>query len=427
MRTPAPSRISDSSDSVLNYELPVATLDDVLAGPASTESIGVLAASQYSLRRLRVLALLDRCSQSPECERAVETLLDVDHRRPDITANVLMHPPAGVWLVRALRSNTELGYLNSLAAAAAVQAGLPVEIDVPVHDGFACLPTVGAIPVTDATVTTIRGRPDGLVPAIRHQVEANGTSLNVHIEDSDPYREFGEPQPPQLLDAHQADAWRRQITDAWRLTTERHTAYAHELSTGLSTLVPIARSRRIAGASSRAAFGGLALSTKDDAAKLAEVLVHELQHSKLNAFLDLFPLVDDDSEARWHAPWRTDPRPLTGVLHGIYAFTSVVEFWHVEREHLADPDATRKAHLDFAYRRHQVREAIDNLDHADGLTKFGRRLIEAADLRITVCEKAEVPADIRREVARLTDKDRADWMRRNKSQLHGVGVTIRPD
>jgi HEXXH motif-containing protein len=414
---------------VRTHKLAEATFEELCAGPAGRQAIGALKATQYSQHKLRLHTVLKRISESPEYARATEILTEADDTQPGVIADLLLHPPVGVWLVRALGSDTELGYLNCLAASAAIRANLPFEIDVPVYNGFVCLPTVGAVTASGATAT-MRGTPDGLAPATRHQTEANGIRLDVRIEDTDPYREFADPIPPCPLGADELSAWRRLLDDAWDILTQRHTAYASELSAGLTTLVPISSGRRVAGASSRAAFGGLYLSTKDNAAKLADVLVHELQHSKLNAVLDLVPMAHDDSEARWYAPWRTDPRPLTGVLHGIYAFTSVVEFWHVERDYLTDPDEAREASLAFAYRRHQVRAAVDNLGHADGLTEYGRRLVDAADLRIKACENAEVPSDIRREVERLTNKDRTDWLSRNQllqSELHGVGVAVRSD
>ena len=62
---------------------------------------------------------------------------------------------------------------------------------------------------------------------------------------------------------------------------------------------------------------------------LASVLVHECQHAKLNAVLDLIPLSRPD-QARYYAPWREDPRPLGGLLHGAYAYLGVSDFWRVQ-------------------------------------------------------------------------------------------------
>ena len=41
---------------------------------------------------------------------------------------------------------------------------------------------------------------------------------------------------------------------------------------------------------------------------LALLLMHEFQHVKLGAVLDLYDLFDPDDKRLYHAPWRKDPR-----------------------------------------------------------------------------------------------------------------------
>ena len=54
-----------------------------------------------------------------------------------------------------------------------------------------------------------------------------------------------------------------------------------------------------------------------DAPALAAALVHEVQHSKLNAVIDIVPLVRPGvGHRRYYAPWRDDPRPPAGLLQG---------------------------------------------------------------------------------------------------------------
>jgi HEXXH motif-containing protein len=301
-----------------------------------------------------------------------------------------------------------------------VRAGLPAEIQVPAAHGIALLPTFGTVKAGDTGDVAVRATSDGLdpaaapTPAVKHQVTVHGIPLNVHIEDCDPYREFGEPVPPRLLGDAEVSHWRGLIDSTWDILTERHEGYAQELSAGLRTLIPLSFKQNVNGSSSRAAFGGIALSEKDSAVRLAEVLVHEMQHSKINALLDLHPLVHNDDRL-WRAPWRTDPRPLIGVLHGIYAFTSVVEFWRIEREYLTGESQRRAAQRIFADRRHQVREAIDTVRSAPALTELGRRLVDAADERIARCEQSPVPDDILTAVKREADENRTAWHRKHGS------------
>nr|WP_235038761.1 HEXXH motif-containing putative peptide modification protein [Kibdelosporangium aridum] len=149
----------------------------------------------------------------------------------------------------------------------------------------------------------------------------------MEIDDNNPYREFADPREPDLLTEAEWTRWQELFDSAWDMLTQRHRGYAEELSAGLRTFVPVRGNQGFAGSSSSAAFGAIALSSKNSAAALADVLIHELQHSKLNALLELVTLRHEGAEHCGYAPWRPDPRPLTGLLHGIYAFVSVVEFF----------------------------------------------------------------------------------------------------
>lgn len=60
--------------------------------------------------------------------------------------------------------------------------------------------------------------------------------------------------------------------------------------------------------------------------KAAEVLVHEFAHNELNLYQEAEVLFEHDLQACFYSPWRKDPRPLNGLLHGLYAFWHVVEF-----------------------------------------------------------------------------------------------------
>jgi len=70
-------------------------------------------------------------------------------------------------------------------------------------------------------------------------------------------------------------------------------------------------------------------------------MVHEFQHSKL-----------------W-APWRTDPRPLGGLLQGVYAFLGVADTW---RALAARPALGDLAMREFAEAREQVDVAARRAD-----------------------------------------------------------------
>lgn len=63
---------------------------------------------------------------------------------------------------------------------------------------------------------------------------------------------------------------------------------------------------------------------------IAECLIHELMHQKLNNVERIKEVIlpcDPEKEGTYFSPWRDDPRPIRMVLHGLFVFTAIVEFW----------------------------------------------------------------------------------------------------
>ncbi|MBB4907589.1 HEXXH motif domain-containing protein [Actinophytocola algeriensis] len=405
--------------------------------------------SQHSHRRLGLRALLDQLRANPgavgklvDPEVAWRTLADAEQRDPGALADILLYPAVGVWLTRALHYTRpastgpwrELGYLNNVAAAAAVRCGVPCVIRVPVWHGAVSLPTVGhvrlpgtfpigsvevhsagresRIQVGTAMSIPLDGTNTAFAAACEHTCTSHGHTLRARLDDQDPYHGFGEPRPPADLADSDAAEWRKVLDEAWDVLALNHPAYAQELAAGLRGLVPIEPDTDTVGASSPAAFGGIRLSANGSATEFAEAMVHEMQHSKLNALLGLVQLTQDDNVRRHLAPWRDDPRPLIGVVHGIYAFTCGVEFW-VRHGVLADGTETRRIDFDIAYRRLQVRRAVHTLTSSDRLTPAGMALVDAVSKRLTRCEQAPVDPALSHIVTTLVDDHRALWRLRH--------------
>ncbi|MFF4314699.1 aKG-HExxH-type peptide beta-hydroxylase [Streptomyces sp. NPDC001507] len=105
----------------------------------------------------------------------------------------------------------------------------------------------------------------------------------------------------------------------------------------------------------------------------ALTLVHEFLHVQLGALLDLVPLHGPASPARYHAPWRPDPRPLDALLQCTYAHLGVCDFWHTERSTAApSPRAGREHATWYGYNR----GAVDTLLGSGELLPAGRRFTE---------------------------------------------------
>jgi hypothetical protein len=59
---------------------------------------------------------------------------------------------------------------------------------------------------------------------------------------------------------------------------------------------------------------------------LAESIVHEWGHNVFNAILDV-EQQSFDPEARFHSPWRHEPRPAFGMAHALFAFSLLCLFF----------------------------------------------------------------------------------------------------
>ncbi|MGW1209993.1 aKG-HExxH-type peptide beta-hydroxylase [Streptomyces sp. NPDC002499] len=379
----------------------------------------------------------------PPLRTALDLLLRVERHRPDVVVDLLEHPGTGIWAVRVLerlregdRSPdegdselplwAELGYLHCLAAAAALRSGTEGTIRLPVREDCVALPTLGRIRLpatTDCdegartpTVATLRIPRAGSGPAVlatgerrlslpadpgrasgnwqpvhRAAWDPERNALSVVLEDCDPYRDFRTRTLPSArvsLNRDHARRWQQLLRTAGQLLSARHPQAVELLTTALRVVVPLPPTPRFrtASASYSEAFGSALISLPPDPVELAVTMVHEARHSVLNGLLHQLPLCDEDLPGAevplFYAPWRGDPRPLSGVLHGAYAFAGVTEFWRVERRALSGP-AADLAHFEYAVWHSAVGEALATLHAAAGLTEAGRqfveRMAEAAD------------------------------------------------
>ncbi|MFE4369425.1 HEXXH motif-containing putative peptide modification protein [Streptomyces sp. NPDC056835] len=211
---------------------------------------------------------------------------------------------------------------------------------------------------------------------------------------------------------------------------------AEELVGGLGVIVPVLSpdpSRVHVSGSFHEAPGLVALALGERMAT-AEALVHEYGHQKLNAVLPLDPLIADDSgEAVHYSPWRDDPRPLSGLLHAVYSFVSVADFY---RAVLDTPDAgglAPQSVVNRAYRVvRQVRDGLDELRAAAALTSLGAAFVDAVTDRIEACDRAlpPPPPGERRSVDAERTAHRARWDERHSAPAAraapGPASVVRP-
>ena len=196
----------------------------------------------------------------------------------------------------------------------------------------------------------------------------------VALEDTDPYRDCHQWRAaPRLTDAEFAQ-WQRQFRDAWREIEREHGAYAPALAAGLTTLMPLAATQNGGdlSAAARDAFGTVAVGLPADPASFALLLIHQFQHVKLGAVLDLCDLYDRADERLFRTPWGEGEHQLGDLFQGTYAHLAVTDFWRARQRIAADPAAAER----FLLWRARTRDAIETMLTCGSLTPLGTRFVD---------------------------------------------------
>jgi len=110
------------------------------------------------------------------------------------------------------------------------------------------------------------------------------------------------------------------------------------------------------------------------ALRLAESIIHEVMHLQLTDFEQKVALVAN-FETKLHSPWRTEDRPVQGVMHGLYVFACLVSFFReiVEVEQI-EPDAREHSQRRISEIQSEIGEiALDELKSS--LTNKGRDFV----------------------------------------------------
>ncbi|MEU6025120.1 HEXXH motif domain-containing protein [Micromonospora sp. NPDC047134] len=426
------------------HRLPRAVLDELAAGRGGAEGVALLRAAQHSKSILLVRAIVLLLRQRGHPDRAA---VEAAYRllaglRPEVRAAALAHPPAAAWafgtaalLGGADPTRTYPGLLAAVAATAAVRAGVTADLEVPLAEGAAGrldLPGLGTAELPAAT-TRARIRVD------RGQAWAHGAGERVAIGvgSTDPRW-----QPvPRLVLAHHGlrlsllldtrswrhvpgigtghriggeltPAWRSRLEEAWRLLVEHHRPVAEEIAGAIRALVPVGAPRYGSRSGTfHHAFGSVAMSLPPDGRSAAVVLAHEIQHAKLAALTDMFALLEPGPPELFYAPWRTDPRPLDGLLHGAYAHLGVAGFWRRQVRATATGAARYRAEVEFARWSRAAEDTVRVLAAQRRLTPVGRHLVEGMAAVLAGWVREPVSALAAEQAGRLLAEHRARWDR----------------
>ncbi|ADI03787.1 hypothetical protein SBI_00666 [Streptomyces bingchenggensis BCW-1] len=447
------------------HGLPPRHFDALAAGGGGAAVIAHLWDAERSHRLLLLGLLMAMAADRPDAigplehlDHAWELLSEAERLSRAVTDDLLLLPETGVWLQHTLRRLREdevppdedqplwvdTGQLHLIAAASAIRTGLSFSLRLPSRSGTVWLPSLGRATLPgsagpgavqadfDGAALTLRLGDETLHVALPCRQAALGWQppttfvlelpegpMEVHLSDLGPYRIF--PADPAAehspSPAEQADRWGELLGHAWPLLGRADPQAAEDVAACLRSIEPLPASTpfRWHSATMGGGMGGLAASEPTAVepaavAQFAAILTHEIQHSKLSALMHMYSLHTQEDRPRLYAPWRDDPRPLNGMLHGVYAFSAVARFW---RGYVlgggAPPDEAVLAQFEFALRREQLLRVLPPLGKDRELTRLGRRFLGQLAETVSDWADASVPKALVGEAERVAEDHAVSW------------------
>lgn len=149
------------------------------------------------------------------------------------------------------------------------------------------------------------------------------------------------------LGGHPASEWTETLGRALELIATYMPALREEIDLYLHQIVPVGYDDRThLSASYQEVIGTVYMTLHPQLMTMVEATIHEFQHNKLHAMLELDPLLHNAFHPLYSSPVRPDPRPLQGVLLAIHAFLPIARLYQLMRdaghEGTASPDFERR-------------------------------------------------------------------------------------
>lgn len=218
--------------------------------------------------------------------------------------------------------------------------------------------------------------PGGGSPVAQHQqlpglaVEVDGTDpfvgdLFASMNSKPPLLNY----PPRDLAQmpYLDDASLTGLGEAWRLIEAAWPAAGRELGHYTRLVVPFASRGYSTFAEAEflgAVFMGQCRHPFTDVLYTAEHLLHEHSHLRLHLIMEQERLFEATGDGLVESPWRRDPRPVIGIVQGVFVFARVARFLRRASQLLGDER--------YAERRHQVvadvRAGLKILAEAENVT-----------------------------------------------------------
>jgi HEXXH motif-containing protein len=192
-------------------------------------------------------------------------------------------------------------------------------------------PMLDAIGSPDVLPLLLAGQVDAAIQNLKAPQAATFAitpSVHLSLTDSNPLQNVEE-HPDKTgnaidLGGRSVDEWIAGLREAFDLIHAALPEWYEELEVSLQRLIPVGyEPERHLSASYREAPGIAYLTLHPDPLTLAEAIIHETQHTKLNLLRWLDDVLTNGETCWTSSPVRPDLRPLIGVLMAVHAFVPV--------------------------------------------------------------------------------------------------------
>lgn len=230
----------------------------------------------------------------------------------------------------------------------------------------------------DKVLPRLRSELSGAPEKEKHVELAAG--LRLGLEDANPIA-LEEAHPEKSgnglsLGGRTPQEWAASLNEAIGLIESAAPGLVREMTSFDVRVIPVGYGdERHCSASYREAVGCVYLTLHPSTLMMAQALIHEFQHNKLNLASYGDPILHNAFHPLYASPVRPDPRPLWGVLLAAHAFLVVAVFYRRLREQrhpLALKPEFEKELLEIDLKNRQAMEVLR--EHADW-TPFGRELM----------------------------------------------------